>query len=224
MSLSAAGLSAKSALSRTVKVINDAQTLASDFVETELDGINGKGYVVAVHTQWRYGINNDSLELSKGVYSSDFSSAAGINDPSQNTPGPGNWKLPAGVGALTLRSGATRASLAVPRGVPSIEVGTNSLVFRDNGDALTVGALIQISPKPPVGVTAGSTAFYLDLCAGANTGNNTTTTLKVNGHVTSSKVISVDPVGVLGPKWNEEQNFIVIQNTAGSAYVKQNIE
>ena len=223
MSLDATGLSNKTALSRTVKVINDSQTLASDFVETELDGINGKGYVVAVHTQWRYGINNDSLELSKGVYSSNFSSASGIDDPSQNTPGPGNWKLPATVGALTLRSGTTRASLAVPHGVPSIELGTNSLVFRDNGDALTVGAMIQISPKPAVNVTSGPTAFYLDLCAGANTGNNTTTTLKVNGHATNSKVISVDPVGVLGTNWSTEQNFIVVQNTAGSAYVKQNI-
>ena len=232
MSLSAAGLSAKSALSRTVKVINDAQTLASDFVETELDGINGKGYVVAVHTQWRYGVNNDSLELSKGVYSSDFSSAAGINDPSQNTPGPGNWKLPAGVGALTLRSGAStaRATLAVPRGVPSIEVGTNSLVFRDNGDELTVGSMIQISPTPSSTATQGPTAFYLDLCGQSNQGTNSgvaasnaITAVKVNGHDTNSKIYTVSPTLVLGPKWSEEQNFIVIQNTAGSAYVKRNI-
>jgi hypothetical protein len=220
MSLDATGLSNKTALSRTVKVINDSQTLASDFVETELDGINGKGYVVAVHTQWRYGINNDSLELSKGVYSSNFSSASGIDDPSQNTPGPGNWKLPATVGALTLRSGTTRASLAVPHGVPSIELGTNSLVFRDNGDALTVGAMIQISPKPSSG-TAG--AFYLDLCANATSSNNTITTLKVNGHATNSKVYTVSPTNVLGTNWSTEQNFIVVQNTAGSAYVKQNI-
>jgi hypothetical protein len=220
MSLSTAGLSAKSALSRTVKVINDAQTLASEYVETELDGINGKGYVVAVHTQWRYGINNDSLELSKGVYSSSFSSASGTADPSQNTPSPGNWKLPATVGPLTLRSGSTRASLAVPRGVPSIELGTNSLVFRDNGDELTVGAMVQISPTPSTG-TPG--AFYLDLCATATQDSNTITTLKVNGHETNSKVYTVSPTQVLGANWSTEQNFIVVQNTAGSAYVKQNI-
>jgi len=219
MSLSAAGLSSKTALSRTVKVINDAQTLASDFVETELDGVNGKGYVVAVHTQWRYGINNDTLALSKGVYSSSIG-ATNIYDASQNTPLPGNWKLPVGAGTLTLRSASTVNTVTVPRGVPSIEVGPNSLVFKDNGDELTVGAMIQISPTPSSG-TAG--AFYLDLCANATSSNNTITTLKVNGHATNSKVYTVSPTNVLGTNWSTEQNFIVVQNTAGSAYVKQNI-
>ena len=232
MSLDATGISAKTAMSRTIRVITDAKTLKSNFVETELDGINGKGYVVAVHTEWRYGINNDSLELSKGVYSTAFNSANGINDPSENIPGPGNWKLPATAGALTLRNGAVRASLAVPRGVPSIEVGTNSLVFRDNGDELTVGSMIQISPTPSATATQGPTAFYLDLCGDGTNGsidsgvvatNVITAVNDASGHATNSKIYTVSPTQVLGPKWNEEQNFIVIQNTAGSAYMKQNI-
>ena len=230
MSLDATGISAKTAISRTVKVISDAQTIASDFVETELDGINGKGYAIAVHTQWRYGINNDTLSLTKGVYSTDLTSATNINDPSQNDPGPGNWKLPAAAGTLALRSGTARGTLTVPRGVPSIEVGPNSLVFKDNGDELTVGSMIQISPTPTT-ATEGPTAFYLDLCGQGNKGinskvasSNVITTVKdANGHATNSKIYTVSPTKVLGPNWSTEKNFIVIQNTAGSAYVKQNI-
>ena len=225
MSLSATGISNRDAMSRTVKVISDAQTIKSDFVETELDGINGKGYVVAVHTQWRYGANNDTLTLSKGVYSSDITAGNQTNDPSQNTPLPGHWRLPAAAGSLSIRAGSVRGTMTVPRGVPDISVGINSLVFRDNGDELTVGSMIQISPTP-TNATTGPTAFHLDLCAAAalvSTSNKITIVKDANGHDTNSKIYTVDPVTVLGANWNNEQNFIVIQNTAGSAYVKQNI-
>ena len=215
------------AMSRTVKVVNDATSLASDYYETELPGVNGKAYVVAVHTQWRYGINNDTLSLSKGVYHTNLLSATGINDVSfaANT---GLYSFPMGANGIRPTSNAslTLANLAIPRGAPIINVTNNSLQFDDNGGEIKSASMIQISPQAgsPSSQPDNTTAFFLDLSSAAIRPSTKITAVPVGGHATNRKTYDISSTAVLGANWANEKNFIVIQNDAGSAYVKWNIE
>ena len=223
--MSLTGLSNRLALGRTVKVITDVNDLAADKLDVELDGINGKAYVVAVHTQWRYGSNNDTLQLSKGVYHSNLTSALAANDASY-AAATGLWTLPAGAAPAEGFSIDNLRGKGIPRGTPKITVTNNSLRFDNNGDELTVGAMIQVAPKDgnPSTQAANTTAFYLDLCGTAVSSSNKVTPLKVGVHNTNRKTYDICSTTILGANWANEQNFVVVQNQAGSAYVKINIE
>lgn len=213
------------AMSRTVKVISDVNSLNADYFETSLPSINGKCYVIAVHTQWRYGVNNDILELSKGVYHTNITSAARTNDPSFNSDGTYTLPVDARPASGTVM---TRTNCAIPRDAPKITTTNNSLVFDDNGSALTAGAVIQVAP---VAATGRANAFHLDLCGSAagnaqsaGVVNTTTTAVPVDGHATNRHIIDICSTTVLGNDWATEKNFIIVQNAAGSAYAKRNIE
>jgi len=218
------------AMSRTVKVVSDANSIASDYLETELSGINGKAYVVAVHTQWRYGINNDTLTLSKGVYHTNLLSATGINDVSF-AAATGLYTFPTVKGPRpTDGTSLALANCAIPRGAPSITATNNSLQFDDNGAQIKSASMIQISPQSgsPSGQPVNTTAFFLDLCGTVNSvripGTTKITQVPVGGHLTNRRTYDISSTAVLGANWANEKNFIVIQNDAGSAYVKWNIE
>jgi hypothetical protein len=219
--LTIGALASERAMSRTVTIVNDAADIASDYIEKELSGVNGKGYVVAVHTQWRYGANNDQLQTSQGVYHSNTgASAIATIDPSLVN---GMWILPPAARAAT---NFRQLDLAVPRGVPSITATNNSMRFDDNGAAITSAAMIQVSPQTgsPAGQPNNTTAFYLDLCSATNMAATTTATaVSVGGHNTYRKTYDICATTILGANWANEKNFVVIQNSAGSAYVKRNI-
>jgi len=227
--MSLAAIANNTAMSRTVKVISDINDIQADFLETELAGINGKGYVVAVHTQWRYGVNNDTLQVSKGVYHTNLASANGVNDPSLNS---GLYTLPSGAN-VTGQNNLRLQDLAVPRGAPTIVADNSRMVFDDNGDQLTFASMIQIAPQnnSPSTQPGTTTAFFLDLCSnnspstGSNVLNSTGITVqKYNGHDLNRRTYDICSTVVLGANWANEKNFVVIQNNAGSAYVKRNIE
>lgn len=213
------------AMSRAVKVVTDINDLNADYYETDLPGVNGKKYVVAVHTQWRYGENNNTLELSKGVYHTNITSASRTNDPSLNANG--TYTLPVDARPV---SGVvmTRANCATPADAPKLTVTNNSLVIDDNGSPISVGAIIQVAPQS---ATGRATAFHLDLCgsaagnaASAGVNNTTTTSVVSGGHITDRNIIDICSTTVLGTNWANEKNFIVVQNSIGSAYAKRNIE
>jgi hypothetical protein len=229
MSLASIG-STDLGMSRSVKVISDINDIQSDFLETELAGINGKGYVVAVHTQWRYGVNNDTLQVSKGVYHTNLASALAVNDPSQNAAG--LYTLPAAARA-TGNNNLRLQDLAIPRGAPTIVADNSRMVFDDNGDQLTFASMIQIAPQnsSPSAQPGTTTAFFLDLCSNASPSANSnvrnSTGIKVqpyNGHALNRRTYDICATVVLGANWANEKNFVVIQNNAGSAYIKRNIE
>jgi hypothetical protein len=205
------------AMSRTVTIVNDATDIAAEFFEKELSGVNGKGYVVAVHTQWRYGANNDQLQTSQGVYHTNTgASAIATIDPSLVN---GLWILPPGARAA---ANFRQLDMAVPRGVPSITATNTSLRFDDNGSAINSAAMIQVAPQ--ANAAANTTAFYLDLCSATNmVATTTATAVPVGGHATYRKTYDICATTVLGTNWASEKNFVVIQNNAGSAYVKRNI-
>lgn len=213
------------AMSRAVKVVSDVNDLNAEYYETDLPGVNGKNYVVAVHTQWRYGENNNTLELSKGVYHTNITSASRTNDPSLNSNGTYTLPVDARPAAATVM---TRANCATPADAPKLTVTNNSLVIDDNGSPITVGAIIQVAPQSAAG---RATAFHLDLCgtstgnaASAGVANTTTTSVPSGGHITDRNIIDICSTTVLGTNWANEKNFIVVQNSVGSAYAKRNIE
>lgn len=211
------------AMSRSVTIVSGAADIAADFVEKDITGINGKAYIVAVHTQWRYGVNNDTLQVSQGVYSSSLASSTGVSDVSLSS---GLYTLP-----KVARSNASNrldlTDCAIPHDAPSIDATNSYLRFDDNGNELTVGAMVQVAPQPglPSGQGANTTAFYLDLCAnsGVVTGDTTITQQKSGGHAINRRTYDICATSILGANWANEKNFVVIQNAAGSAYVKRNI-
>jgi len=205
------------AMSRSVTVVSGASEIAADYLEQELPGVNGKCYVVAVHTQWRYGANNQSLQVSKGVYHTNTASAAGVNDPSLNS---GLYTLPVGA-RPTAGTVMTVANCAVPRDAPTITATNTSMRFDDNGSVISVGAMIQVAPAL-VGSANTTTGFYFDLCSNSPA-SATITQQKSGAHLINRRSYDICATTVLGTNWASEKNFVVIQNAAGSAYVKRNI-
>lgn len=205
------------AMSRSVTVVNDATDIAADYLEKELSGVNGKCYVVAVHTQWRYGVNNNTLQLSQGVYHTNTASASGTDDPSLNS---GLYTLPK-VARTTAANILAVSDCAVPRDAPIITATNSSMRFDDNGSLITVGAMIQVAPAL-VGGANTTTGFYFDLCSGT-VGTTVVNQQSSGGHFIARRTYDICATTVLGTNWATEKNFVVIQNAAGSAYVKRNI-
>jgi hypothetical protein len=218
MSLTTLGSTAERAMSRSVTVVSGASEIAADYLEQELPSVNGKCYVVAVHTQWRYGSNNQSLQISKGVYHTNTGSAIGTDDPSLVL---GLYTLPDSA-RPTSGAGLTLANCAIPRDAPTITATNNSMVFDDNGSQISVGAMIQVAPAL-VGNANTTTGFYFDLCGTTATGSTTTQQQSYGGHAINRYTYDICATTVLGANWASEKNFVVIQNAAGSAYVKRNI-
>ncbi len=216
MSLNTLGSTSERAVARTVTVINDATEIGADAISKDLTGINGKCYVIAVHTQWRYGLANDQLQTSQGVYHSNTASSTAVIDPSLVS---GLWVLPAG--ARQLAGGLRQLDCAVPRGPPTIYADNTSMRFDDNGSAITVGAMVQVAPQNG---SANTSAFYLDMCSANIMGGSTTVTQQTyNGQAIARNTYDICATTVLGTNWATEKNFVVVQNAAGSAYVKRNI-
>ena len=82
--------------------------------------------------------------------------------------------------------------------------------------------MIQVAPQAVAGTN--TTAFHLDLCNNTIAGQNKNTFVTVDGHITNRLNHDVCYTTVMGANWANEKNFIVIQNAAGSAYAKRNIE
>ena len=223
------------AMTRSEKNLALPADLEKSYLEVDMPATNGKAYVIAVHSHWKYGVNNDTVQMSKGVYSSNLASASNIFDVSignfawnNNIEG---YTLPAAIGPLSIGVGAEPRIVTVPFGKPEIIITDTALQFRDNGDRLSSAALIQIDPKngePTTGQQpSDTTAFYLDLCGqtvtlapAAFTGDIHVTTQKDanNLHATNNKVYDVSALSILGANWANESNFVIVQNSFGSTY------
>jgi hypothetical protein len=222
------------AMTRSDKDIFQPTDLEKSYLEVDMPATNGKAYVIAVHSHWKYGVNNDRIQMSKGVYSSNLASASNDSDVSSGNFAWNNnikgYTLPTEIGPLSIGVGAEPRIVTVPFGKPEIIITDTALQFRDNGDRLSSAALIQIDPKngdPNSQTPSNTTAFYLDLCGqavtlapAAFTGDIHVTTQKDsnNLHDTNNKVYDVSAISILGANWAGESNFVIVQNSFGSTY------
>jgi len=191
----------------------------SDPFSKEITGLpNGKAYVVAVHTIWRYGDNQASKFTTYGIYHTlpnPTSSTEAVANATQATSGA--WTLPTlGIGSPSV------TNCAIPRGTPLITYTLTpaSLRFDSNGAPLLFGAMIQMAPTADS--NGDATAFYLDM-AGAGATNAGVSYAKVNGKSVYRSLTDICATTILGSDWATEKNFVMVQNEAGSAYVKINI-
>jgi len=222
------------AMTRVEKSLALPADLQKSYLEVDMPATNGKAYVIAVHSHWKFGPNNDDTQSSKGVYSSNLASASNDSDVSSGNFAWNNnikgYTLPAAIGPLSIGTGAAPRIVTVPFGKPAIIITDTALQFMDNGDRLSSAALIQIDPKdgdPNSQTPNNTTAFYLDLCGqavtlapAAFTGDIHVTTQKDsnNLHDTNNKVYDVSAISILGANWAGESNFVIVQNSFGSTY------
>ena len=213
------------ALARIVHIVSSADVNVTDpFVKEFTNLPNGKAYVVAVHTNWKYGENNNSRFTTYGKYHT-FANATSSQEATEFATQDANglWVLPtSGIksgGASSLKV----ADCAVPRGTPIISYTLEpaSLRFDTNGAPILFGAMIQMAPEG--NSNSNAEAFYLDMCgADAKTGSKNTTA-KVGLHEVNRLITDICATTILGENWATEKNFVMVQNEAGSSYVKINI-
>lgn len=222
--------STNKALTRISYTVQSTDINVADPFEKEFTGLNnGKAYVVAVHTHWKYGENNNSRFTTFGKYHT-FANANSSEEATEHATqdaATGLWTLP----TTGIKSGNANTlavtDCAVPRGTPLISYTLEpaSLKFDNNGAPILFGAMIQMAPQGSTAASpASAEAFYLDMNSNSSgLSGSKLTVSKVGLHEVSRSVVDICATSILGEKWATEKNFVMVQNEAGSTYVKINI-
>jgi hypothetical protein len=186
-------------------------------LSTQFDGLlNGKIYIPRITTTYAYGpIGLRQSTTTEGAYLG-FTNVATSAAPTPHTNIPGFLELPdIGYADDTALVDGTNAT--VPKGLPVISAtartGGNELVIDDNGSNLTQGVMLQINPAP---TGNGTSVFSYTL----TTAGTTTNFYPHNAHRKIRKI----PNASLGNNWNDEINYLFVQNKAGTTVAVTNLD